>query len=286
MEDMLTKQEGLNEEIIDEKILNTDKQIIKDYFFKDTPQTSIKELANLFGQSEGEMSKEFGTFKAKKLYKKLDYLILDNTLFYEEFIKKCALALRYGFKGVTVLPSFVARAKSSLVDKNLEVRALIDYPLGENLYKSRVYSVKLAIKNGASAILVALPTSAIKNGEYKKTAKEFNRIFKICKKRKVSVLIDFSKLNVNEVKPFIEKIVKDKRLYSIIPYNGFNSIINFQAIKDVEDLVEGKCIVEGSGLVESATEIVTAINSGASEILSIDCPFIAEDLDGKINTIN
>ena len=80
-------------------------------------------------------------------------------------------------------------------------------------------------------------------------------------------------------------MVKEKNLYSIIPYNGFNNIINFQAIKDICDVIEGKCLVEGGGIIESATEIVTAINSGASEILSSDCPFVAEDLDGKINTI-
>ncbi len=285
MEEFLAEQENINEELITEEVLNNDKQIIKDYFLKDTQQTGIKELANLFGQSEGEMSKEFGSFKAKKLYKKLDYLIIENTLFFEEFIKKCALALKYGFKGVTVLPSFVSKAKSSLVDKNLEVRALIDYPLGEDLFKTRLYSTKLAIKSGANSLLLSLPISAIKNGDYKKTAKEFKKLIKLAGKRKVSILIDFSKLNINEVKPFIERIIKEKKVYSIVPYNGFDSIINFQAIKDIQDILDGKCLVEGSGVIESATEIVTAINSGASEILSCDCPFIAEDLDGKINTI-
>ena len=187
MEEFLAKQEGLNEDIETRQIINKDKQIIKEYFLKDTQQMSIKELANLFGQSEGEMSKEFGAFKAKKLYKKLDYLLIDNTLFFEEFIKKCALAIKYGFKGITVLPSFVSRAKSALIDKSLEVRALIDYPLGEETFKSKLFSTKLAIKNGANALLLSLPTSAIKNGDYKKTAKEFKKIMSVCGKRKKSL---------------------------------------------------------------------------------------------------
>ena len=261
-------------------------KVIKDYFLPEEGRCCIKDLADLFGQSEGEMSKEFGVFKAKKLYKKLDYLIVDNTLFYEEVLKRCDLAVKYGFKGVTVLPSMVKKAKSSLAGKGVEVRAIIDYPLGEEMFKNRLYSVKTAIKNGVDSIIITLPISAIKNGEYKRILKEFKRVLKVVKKRKISILIDFSKLNFNEVKPFVKSAILYGKVYSVIPCNSFDGTINFGAVKDLCELTLNKCIVEGAGKIQTATEIVTALNLGAGEILSPDCPLIAEELDGKINTLN
>ena len=262
-----------------------DSQIVKDYFLKDDKNSCIKELADLFGQSEGEMSKEFGVFKAKKLYKKLNYLVLDNSLFYEEVLKRLTIAVKYGFKSVTVLPSILTKTKSVLAGKGVEVRVLIDYPLGEELFKTRLYSLKTAIKKGADCLLVTLPISAIKNGEYKRVLKEIKKMLKVSKKRKFSLVIDFSKLNVNEVKELLLEVVKYGKIESIIPTSGVDGVINFQAVKDLCELSGGKCKVEGFGYVTSSTQIVTALNSGASEILSENCPFIAEDLDAKLNSV-
>ena len=271
---------------IEELEENENCKAIKEYFLKEENPSCMKELADLFGQSEGEMSKEFGVFKAKKLYKKLNYLIVDNTLFYEEFVKRLNEAVKYGFKGVTVLPNAVKKAKQFLLGKGVEVRTVIDYPLGEELSKSRLQSVKTAVKNGADSLIVTLPISLIKNGEYKRAVKEFNKLYRKAKKRKVSVLIDFLKVNFNEVKPFIESVTAKGKVYSVIPYNSFLSVMNFVAVKDLCELSMTSCIVEGAGKIESATEIITALNNGASEILSPDCPFIAQELDGKINTLN
>ena len=67
-------------EIINDKMQETliavqekteDSNVIKEYFLHEEGRSCMKDLADLFGQSEGEMSKEFGVFKAKKLYKKL-----------------------------------------------------------------------------------------------------------------------------------------------------------------------------------------------------------------------
>ena len=287
MEDLNNQTEIIEENLPElENYKAENNKVIKDYFMREEGRSCMKELADLFGQSEGEMSKEFGVFKAKKLYKKLNYLIIDNTLFYEEILKRCNLAVKYGFKGVTVLPSMVQKVKTALMGKGVEVRSIIDYPLGEETFKSRLYSVKTAIKNGVDSLIITLPTSAIKNGEYKSVIKEFKRFTAISKKRKISVMIDFSKLNFNEVKPFIEYACLDGKLYSVIPCNSFNSVINFSAVKDLCELLHNNFIIEGAGKVESPIEIVTALNAGAREILSADCPKIAEELDAKINTVN
>lgn len=286
MEELLSENEN---QVIEVEELDTTKvessensKVIKEYFLKDDNQSCMKDLADLFGQSQGEMSKEFGVFKAKKLYKKLNYLVIDNTLFYEEFLKKCNLAVKHAFKSVTVLPSMVKKARQTLKNKGVEVRSIIDYPLGEETLKTKLCSLKTAIKNGVDGVLVCLSTTAIKNGEYKKVIKEFKKIKSKAKKRKVSVVIDFAKLSFNEVKPIVESLLKECKIYSVIPCNSLFNTINYNAIKDFCELGLNGLIIEGAGGLASPTEIVTAFNNGAGEILSADCPFIAEDLDGRI----
>ena len=91
-------QEILCEELNLEKQenYNTEETIIKEFFIKDTGVT-LKDMAVLFGQTEEGISKEFGAYKAKKLFTKMDYVIDDPSLSNDDFKNKCQLALKYAF---------------------------------------------------------------------------------------------------------------------------------------------------------------------------------------------
>ena len=68
-------EESLKNDIEEIKIEQSgESSLVKDYF-KDDQSGKIKKLADLFGQSELELKKEFASFKAKKVYKKLNYFI-------------------------------------------------------------------------------------------------------------------------------------------------------------------------------------------------------------------
>lgn len=255
---------------------------VKDYFYKETGLT-IKDLANLFGQSEEEISKEFSSYKAKKLYSKMDYIIDEPNLSQEEFKQRCLLAEKYGFKSVTVLPTFVSYAKQLLVGKGIAVRVLIAYPFGEELFKVKLYSVKKSIQIGANQILISPSIRTIKSGNYKIVAKEIKKVVRCAGKRQVTVMLDENLLSFNEMEGVIRAVLKDVKACSIMTSSVFSNKLNdVQILKSLKGLVDGKCYLEGGGKIETASQTVQLLSGGANSITSKYCPDIAKELNMKI----
>ena len=64
IDDEVNEEIEVKNEIVEEKSIDTEETVIKDFFIKETG-ISLKEMAILFGQTEEEISKEYGSFKAK-----------------------------------------------------------------------------------------------------------------------------------------------------------------------------------------------------------------------------
>ena len=276
----------VNEETSNESLekYNTEETIIKEFFVKETGIT-LKEMAELFGQTEEEISKEFGAYKAQKIFGKMDYVIDDATLSVEEFKNKCALAVKYGFKSVTVLPLYVGLAKSLLKSKKILVRALICYPFGEEHFKVKYCAVKCSLKMGADAFLVAVSSNQVKRGNFKLIQKEFKKIVRRASKKQVTVMFDDSKLSCLEIEKCAKLIVKDAKIYSIMPSSVYNSRgVDAELVKDVVNSVDGRCHVEGSGNVGKAIETIGLLSAGASTVSSRNCEQIAIEINSRINS--
>ena len=122
----MCETESKNEIVTEEKgVAET-----KDYF---TPQKNkaSKELAELFGQSENQLKKEFGIYKAKKIYKKLSYFVDAKAKLREEVIKELQNAKKRELYSVLVYPTQVSLAKLILKGTETKVRAVINFPSGE-----------------------------------------------------------------------------------------------------------------------------------------------------------
>ncbi len=255
---------------------------LKDYFYKETGLT-IKDLALLFGQTEEEISKEFSTYKAKKLYSKMDYIIDKPYILQEEFKNECLLAVKYGFKSVTVLPTYVSLAKSFLIDNGVQVRALIAYPFGEEISKVKILSVKKAVQMGASGILVSPSIKDIKNKNFKLVGKEIKKIVRSAGRKQVTVMLDENLLSIVEMEEVVKAILKETKVYSIMSSSVFSDkISDMQAVKNVSVAIDGRCYVEGGGKIETASQTVQLLASGANSITSKYCPMIAKELNMKI----
>ncbi len=258
--------------------------IIKEYFTPNPSPQEIKEMAGIFGQTESEIKREFGSFKAKKLYLKMDFLLSNNSLNKKELGDKIKLALRYGFKSVTVMPNMVSYVKNAVFQAGLELRTLISYPFGEDVFNSKLYAVKKAFSLGANSVIICVSTCAVKNGEYKIIGKEFKKIVKIAGKRKVYALIDTDSLNLEEIEKVSKEIVNSAKIHSIILSSKlFKSKISLQTLKSLIDAVDGKCFVDGGGDIKTPEEIVAVINAGANVVTSENCLEIAENLNRRIS---
>lgn len=271
------KLEPLTEiEPIDEK-----DSVIKDFFVKENGAT-VKELASLFGQSEYELKKEFGSYKAKKLSKRLCLFFSFEDLVRDLIYKKLQTADKLGFYGVVVMPSIVPLAKHALYKSSVKIRALIGYPFGEEFYKVIKYSVKYAFQKGADEVIVNLSNYQIKNDGLEEFSKNLKKLKKVAGKRNLTVMLDLNALTPTEV----ERAIKSISL-SGVDGIAFNSHVGVDKslIEAYSSQIGCSCRLEWACDIDTSIDAVSAMLGGAGILTTANCVEIVSDLNKKINGV-
>ena len=253
--------------------------LVKDYFAPES-DLATKELASLFGQSEFELQKEFGTYKAKKIYKRLNLFIDDNFLHKDAVVSKLRLAEKYGFYGVTVYPLLIPIAKSMLKGSGVKVRALVGFPHGGDIYKVIKYSLKQAVECGADEIIISVSSYDIKNGDLKEIAKKYKKLLKYSRKKPISLSLDASSLTLAELESAVNALSTiDISAVSINMRTG----VDKHLIESVVTAVCSREKVEFYSDVCSAEEAVSILLSGVNLLSTSLCEQVVLDLNKKIN---
>ena len=283
MENLEIKQENTQiEEVKLEEIptKTEDTSLVKDFFVKDNG-SSKKELASLFGQSEYELQKEFGSYKAKKIYKRLNMFIDGNSALKEEIISKLDLASKYAFYGVTVFPLHLPLAKNRLKNSGVKVRVLIGYPYGLDGYKCIKYSLKQTIDRGADEIVLSIPSYLIKNGEIKEPIRCVKKLKKYLRKKPLTLSLDATYLTIAEIENAVNQ-------FSALTISGINLLVNSGVDKNlIESVVNAVCSraqIEYFSNVCSAEDAVSVLLSGVNLLTTHACEQVVSDLNKKINT--
>lgn len=276
-------KETENQEISLEEIKldgGEEPSLVKDYFVKEGT-TSKTDLASLFGQSEVELQKEFGSYKAKKIYKRLNVFIDGSTLLKDEIVSKLKLATKYGFYGVTVFLRHVALAKSYLKNSGVKVRALVGYPFGLDGYKTTKCALKQAVEKGADEVILQIPSYSVKNGELKELTKTVKKLQKYLRKKPLILSLDASALSLSE----LESGVNSLSCLDVLSLNiTMPCGIDKNIIENVVSSVAGRENVEYYSNVCSAEDAVSVLLSGINVLTTPSCEKVVLDLNKKINT--
>lgn len=255
--------------------------IIKD-FFKDEKEQNVKELAELFGQSETELKKEFGSFKAKKIYKKLNYFIDNGCKLKKELISCLETAVKNEFYGVTIFKTALPIAKSVLSKTNVKIRVLINYPLGEEDYNTVKFSLKQAVKNGADEIAVMLSSFTYKNCDLSETIKQVKKLLKIAKKKKLIIVLDSANLSRTDIEKILSALIS-LGVRSIMIANA-KSTIDRDLLDDAIKVCADKIFLELKDGVLLAEQAISSLVSGVDFLTTEFAPEIVNDLSAKIST--
>ena len=185
--------------IQEERLSEGEPSVIKEFFLSNSGE---RELSALFGQSESELKKEFGTYKAQKIYRRLNSFIDSRDKLLGEVKTALKEALKYGFNSVTVFSNVLSIAKS-VVKGAVKVRALINYPFGEEMQKAINYQVKCAVKEGADEVLIPLSVFAFRTLSSEELVKSLKKTVASARGKRVCALIDISVLTLPEVESAI-----------------------------------------------------------------------------------
>lgn len=284
MDNLDVIEETLNvDQVKSENTPNLDdnsQSLVKDFFVKET-STATKELANLFGQSEFELQKEFGSYKAKKIHTKLGMFLDARALTRDEIFASLKILSKYGFYGVAVSPFCLPLVKHALKGSKVKVRALIGYPYGLETYKTLKCSIKQALEKGADEILLSLSSYEIKNCESKETLKKIKKLKKLARKKPLIISLDGDTLSLTELDGVIASLVDA----------GINGVSVNTAGVD-KNLIEsvilssgGKISVELISDICSAEDAVSILLGGINLLTTPKCEQVATDLSKKINTV-
>ncbi len=272
--DILDKE---REEIVDKK---REPSFIKNFFTEEKVE-NIKELAELFGQSETEIKKEFGAFKAKKIYKKLNYLIDNRFRLKKDVVSLLETAVKYDFYGVSVYPSALKLAKNVLKGSDVKLRVLLNFPLGENDFKAVKYSVKLSRQSGADEIAVMLSAFSFKNYESVEITKQIKKLIKTAKNKKLVIMFDSANLSRIELENAITTCIS-LGIRSVLILNG-NARLDREVVDDAVKISSNKVFLECKEGVCTAEQTVSMLVSGIDFLTSEHATEIVADLNDKIN---
>ena len=277
------KNENAVEEIKFEEpkgVCEKSTSLVKDYFTEDG-SGKIKELANLFGQSESELKKEFGVFKAKKVYKKLNYFIDTKRLLNADIIDSLNVATKYGFYGVTVYPTALPLAVGLLSGGSVKVRTIIDYPCGESSFKTLKCAIKSAIKDGANELLLCLSSYSVRNEDGKELLKKVKKLVKRAKATPLSIMLDTAILSRAEIENAIKTLLSvGANSFALTDSSGE---LDKNLSVEFSQTFSGKTSIECFDKIKCVEVAISTLLGGVNMLTTANCQELVLDFSKKIN---
>lgn len=134
----------------------------------------FSDVAEFFGLSSQTLACEFGAFKAQKLFKRINLLLVDPTISDEDLKVRIRAAVNLGFESVTVTPSKlkIARAVSN---KKIHVRVALSYPFGGLSARTNLKMIGWAKREKADGVELYFMPSELLNKRTRQIIKEWRQ---------------------------------------------------------------------------------------------------------------
>ena len=234
--------------------------------------------ASIFGQSEEEICKEFRAFKASKIFKKFD-IDLTGICDAENLNAKLDEIIKFGFGSVVVNSKQIKSAKQKLGGK-VQVYAAVCYPFGEECYGVKKYACKIAFSEGADGVYVPVGVYDVLRGKMEQIRREFAKIVKRNKKRKVFAIVEVGKLDLSSCERLLKALSKVK-LAGIVSGTGGNYGEKISGVGDLHSLSGGKTPIIAYSKSEKSREVISLF-SVADRIFLKNATNIAVDLKSNL----
>ncbi|MBR6687849.1 MAG: hypothetical protein IKL77_03760 [Clostridia bacterium] len=134
----------------------------------------FSDVAEFFGLSSQTLACEFGAFKAQKLFKRINLLLVDPTISDEDLKVRIRAAVNLGFESVTVTPSKlkIARAVSN---RKINVRVALSYPFGGLSARTNLKMIGWSKREKADGVELYFMPSELLNKRTRQIIKEWRQ---------------------------------------------------------------------------------------------------------------
>ena len=152
---------------------------------ENTELKEFNELALLFDKTTNEIVKESCAFFVKSITQKLGKVMVKINSDTDQLEKTLLAIASAQIPEILVSPAYIStllriKKKHSL---SVKVYSAIDFPFGENLYKSKIMDIRNSIKLGVDGTVVAIAPTSLMSANLKKTKRRLKCMLKTFKNK-------------------------------------------------------------------------------------------------------
>lgn len=201
-----------------------------------------------------------------ELNKYIDHTILKATATPKDIKQLCSEAREYNFYAVCVNGCYVELAKQELLNTDVQVAAVVGFPLGAMSAAAKVAEAKDCVSNGADEIDMVINIGLLKAGQFNQVENEIAEIKKAIGEKVLKVIIETCYLTDEEKTVACRAALKAKADY-VKTSTGFGTAgASYSDVQLMKNAVEGKLKVKASGGVKDVKTAERYIELGVDRL--------------------
>lgn len=213
-----------------------------------------------------------------KIAKMIDHTNVKPDATQEDIERLCSQSGQYGFSCACVTPTNVEFAKKLLKNFDINVCAVIGFPLGATTSKTKAFETREAIEKGASELDMVMNIGALKSGIDEEVKDDISGVVEAADGHIVKVILETGLLNENE-KIKACKLSMEARADYVKTSTGFGvSGATLDDIRLIKEVVGTKMGIKASGGIRDLKTALDMIEAGATRIGTSSGVQIMEEL--------
>lgn len=206
-------------------------------------------------------------------FKYVDYTCLKPTATIRDIESLCNDAIKYHVASVCVNPYYVPLVSGILKETNVEITAVVGFPLGANTTRVKTLEAIEAIEDGATEIDLVININAVKNGDFKYVKDEIEEVRDSIDGKTLKVIVETCYLTKAELKKLVE--ICNKTFVSFIKTStGFGSRgVSIEDIDIINKYKEEFLEIKASGGIKDIDTVNELLARGVTRLgmSNIDC---------------
>lgn len=202
--------------------------------------------------------------KTENYYKYIDHTQLKAFATWEDMVKLCDEAVKYGTASVCVPPCYIKRIHETYPSMN--ICSVVGFPLGYSVTEAKEAETRAALSDGANEIDMVINIGHVKNGDFDLVEEEIRRLKAITGEKILKVIIETCYLTEEEKIRLCQIVTKAGADY-IKTSTGFGT--GGATLEDIQLFrkhIGEKVKMKAAGGVKSVEDMEAFVAEGVSRI--------------------
>jgi deoxyribose-phosphate aldolase len=180
--------------------------------------------------------------------------------------KFCAEAREKNYRAVCVNGSRVELARELLEEANVQVAALVGFPLGTNDSDAKRYETEVAVDSGAQEIEFVINIGRLKDGDRQFILREMRDIAEAADERSVKAILETHLLTRDE-KILACQFALDSGIHFVVTSTDFHApAVTVDDVKLLRETLGEQLGVKAAGQIRDAQTAQALIEAGANRL--------------------